>query len=127
MTSVVASQTEVGPFMTTNRCIPVKKRERERELICSLSLSERPDFIMEEEFFDPGGHWPSGIAGSNPVGGMTVCLVNVVCCQVEASASGYSLVQRRPTEWCVSECDRESSIKGRHWPSSGCCTTEKNH
>ena len=30
-------------------------------------------------------------------------------CQVEVSGSGWSLVQRSPTECCVSECDRESS------------------
>jgi hypothetical protein len=29
-----------------------------------------------------------------------------VCCQVEVSASGWSLVQRSPTESGVSECDR---------------------
>jgi hypothetical protein len=36
-------------------------------------------------------------------------LVSVVCCQVEVSATGWSLVQRSPTECCVSECDREAS------------------
>jgi hypothetical protein len=30
-------------------------------------------------------------------------LVSVVCCQVEVSASGWSLVQRSPTECDVSE------------------------
>ena len=30
----------------------------------------------------------AGIAGSNPVGGMDVSLVSVVCCQVKVSASG---------------------------------------
>jgi hypothetical protein len=30
-----------------------------------------------------------------------------VCCQVEASAMGRSAVQRRHTEWAVSECDHE--------------------
>ena len=36
-----------------------------------------------------------GIAGSNPAGGMDVLsLVDVVCYQVEASASRRSLVQR---------------------------------
>jgi hypothetical protein len=32
-----------------------------------------------------------------------VCLsvVSVVCCQVEVSASGWSLVRRSSTEWCV--------------------------
>jgi hypothetical protein len=37
-------------------------------------------------------------------------LVSVVCCQVEVSASGWSLVQRNPTECGVSiKCDREDS------------------
>jgi hypothetical protein len=90
---------------------------------------ERPDSITQEEFSDPSGHWLSGIAGSNPVGGMIVCLANVVCCQVQVSASDCSLVQRRPAECCMSECDRESSIRGRHCPSSGRCTTgeKKKH
>jgi hypothetical protein len=39
------------------------------------------------------------IVGSNPVGGMDVLsVVSVVCCQVEVSAAGRSLVQRSPTE-----------------------------
>jgi hypothetical protein len=37
-------------------------------------------------------------------------LVSVVCCQVEVSARGWSLVQRSPTECGVSKvCDRETS------------------
>jgi hypothetical protein len=32
-------------------------------------------------------------------------VVSVVCCQVEVSATGRSLVQRSPTECGVSECD----------------------
>jgi hypothetical protein len=37
-------------------------------------------------------------------------LVNVVCCQVEVSATGWSLVQRSPTECGVFKvCDREAS------------------
>jgi len=50
--------------------------------------------------------------------------VSVVCCQVEVSASGCSLVQRIPTECGVSECDREASIMRSPWPTSGCCATE---
>ena len=45
-------------------------------------------------------------------------------CQVEASASGRSLVQSRPTECGVSECDREDKIMERLWPTGGgggCC------
>jgi hypothetical protein len=46
-------------------------------------------------------------------------LVNVVCCQVEVSASGWSLVQRSPTERGVSECDREASVMRTPWPNLG--------
>jgi hypothetical protein len=36
--------------------------------------------------------------------------VSVVCCQIEVSATGRSLVQRSPTECGVSNrCDREPS------------------
>ena len=30
---------------------------------------------------------PAEILGSNPTGGMDICLVSVVCCQVEVSAT----------------------------------------
>ena len=44
-------------------------------------------------------------------------VVNFVCCQVEVSASGRSLIQRSLTDCGVSECDREASIIGRPWPT----------
>jgi hypothetical protein len=44
-------------------------------------------------------------------------VVSVVCCQVEVSASGRSLVQRSPTHFGVSECEHESSITSRPWPT----------
>ena len=44
--------------------------------------------------------------------------MSVVCCQVEASATGWSLVQRVLS---VSECDREASILRGPWPTGGCC------
>jgi hypothetical protein len=44
-------------------------------------------------------------------------LVSVVCCQVEVSATSWSLVQRSPTECGVTKkCDREASKNGRPWP-----------
>jgi hypothetical protein len=43
-------------------------------------------------------------------------LVSFVCCQVEI-LSGWSLVQRSPTECGVSECDREASIMRWPWPT----------
>jgi hypothetical protein len=48
-----------------------------------------------------------------------------VCCQVEVSASGWSLAQRSPTECFVSEYDREFSITRRPWSTMGCCTIKK--
>jgi len=58
-----------------------------------------------------------------PPGGMNVCLsVSVVYCQVEISALGWSLVQRIPIDWGVSECECEASIKRRPWPTMGCFT-----
>jgi hypothetical protein len=42
-------------------------------------------------------------------------LVNVVCCQVEITATGRSLVQRSPTECGMSECVRGTSLRrSRH-------------
>jgi hypothetical protein len=46
------------------------------------------------------------LGGSNPVGGMDVCLLGVLCDRVEVSATGRSLVQRCPTERDVYECDQ---------------------
>ena len=44
-------------------------------------------------------------------------LMSDVCCQVESSATGLSLVQRNSTECGVSECDREASIMRRPEPT----------
>ena len=49
----------------------------------------------------------AGIAGSNPVGRMDVCVfVSVLYCHVEVSAMGRSLFKRSPTDCSVSVCDR---------------------
>ena len=42
----------------------------------------------------------AGIAGSNGC----LSVVSVVCCQVEVSATGSSLVQRSPTDYGASLC-----------------------
>ena len=43
-------------------------------------------------------------------GGGFFFLVSVVCCQVEVSALGLSLVQVSPTKCGASGCEREASI-----------------
>ena len=62
----------------------------------------------------------AGIVGSNLAGGMDMFLVSVVCCQVDVSASAWSLIQRSPTECGVSECDREVSLMRKPWPTRDC-------
>ena len=53
--------------------------------------------------------------------------VNVVCCHVKDSASGWSLAQRIPTDCDMSQCDRETSITRTPWPTGGCCAMEKRN
>jgi hypothetical protein len=54
-------------------------------------------------------------------------VVRAVCCQVEVSTSSWSLVQRRPTDCGVSECDCgiEASKMRRSRPSRGCWAMKK--
>ena len=52
-------------------------------------------------------------------------LVSVVCCQVEVLASGWSLVQRSPTDCGVSEFDREASTMRSPWPTRVCPSIKK--
>ena len=55
--------------------------------------------------------------GSNPVGVIgCLYLVSVVCCHVEVSASGLSLVQGS-----LIECGLEASMTRRPWPAKGYC------
>jgi len=62
-------------------------------------------------------HQLDGTAGSNPTEGYG--WMSVVCCWVEVSAMGRSLVQRGPAECGVSklECDLETSTVRRPKPA----------
>ena len=50
---------------------------------------------------------------------MSLCLVSVVCCQVEVSSTGRSIIQRSPTDCDVSLCViqklQESGGPGPRW------------
>ena len=59
--------------------------------------------------------WDSGFESHRGYGCLS--LVSVVCCQVEVWASGWSLVQRSPTECGV--CNHEAPIMWRPWPTGG--------
>ena len=59
-----------------------------------------------------------------------IFVVSVVCFQVEVSATGRSFIQMIPTECGVSECDRETSIMMRPWPTGaggGCRAMVKKY
>ena len=58
--------------------------------------------------------WDCGFESRRLLGCLSV--ESVVCCHVEVSLSGRSLVQRSPTECRVYECDREASILRRPSP-----------
>ena len=53
-------------------------------------------------------------------------VVILMCCQVEVSVSGWSLIQRCLTDCGVSECDREVSTMRRPCPTRGSCVMEQN-
>jgi hypothetical protein len=56
------------------------------------------------------------------------CLLWMLCVvKVEASASGWSPVQRSLNECGVPEYDRVASIMGRPWPASECCYMGKKY
>ena len=75
--------------------------------------------------------WPPGLRRNSATSGLLILrlrnlsVVGVVCCQVEVSASGWSLVQRSSTDCGVSECYHESSTLRKPWPSGGCCVIVK--
>jgi len=56
-------------YLVINKCVPIPVAMRSKAWVCGRSLA--------------------GVVGSNPPGGhVCLSLVNVVCCQVEVSASG---------------------------------------
>ena len=63
--------------------------------------------------------WDCGFVSRWGQGCLSV--VSVVCCQIEVSTMGRSLVQKSPTEYSVSDCDREAWIIRRPWPTGGHC------
>jgi hypothetical protein len=73
--------------------------------------SDDMDPLISKVFFWPLACWDCGFEYCRRHGCLSV--VSVVCWQVEVSATSRSLVQRSPTECCVSECDDGFSIMRR--------------
>jgi hypothetical protein len=74
-------------------------------------------------------HSIPGIAGSNfPYRHGCSSLVLIVCCAHGASATDWSLVQRRPNGClCLPVYDLKTSNMRRDLPDFGCCSTEKGN
>ena len=70
---------------------------------------------------------PVEIMGSNPTGSMDVCLLRLLCVvQVEVSVTGWSLVQRSPTDCGASLCVTKKPREwGGHGPLGGCRAKNK--
>jgi hypothetical protein len=89
---------------------------------CQLLKNSSPAlcYFVVHSGWDPSGIAALGVArllelgGSNPTGGMDVCLLWVLC--VEVSASSWSPVQRSLTECGVPESDLEASMWRGPWP-----------
>ena len=72
------------------------------------------------------GRSPAEIVGSNPTGGHgCLSVANVLCCQVEVSATSWSLVQRSPTNCGASLCVIQTSWIIKPWPIGGYRTKNK--
>ena len=75
---------------------------------CALRCGPQAARLLGLRVRIPAGEWMS---------------VSCECCILSGrglSASGWSIVQKSPTECGVSKCDREASITTRPWPTGGC-------
>jgi hypothetical protein len=81
-------------------------------------FNEIKQVILKKNYFPRWSRWPAGSKAW--VCGRSCCSIargldgcqSVVCCQVQVSASGWSLVQRSPTEFGVSECGQPRQWRG---------------
>ena len=66
------------------------------------------------------GRSPAEVVGSNPTGGMDVCLLWVLCCQAEVSATDWSLAQRSLTDCGAPLCViKKPRKRGGYSPAGG--------
>jgi hypothetical protein len=75
----------------------------------NISEGDPSDRAVEGVGLRPLASWVCGFESRRGHGYLS--LVSVVCCQVEVSAMGWSLVQRNPTECGVSNCNLETSMR----------------
>ena len=94
-----------------------------------LRQSYSPCRLWRVNRFESWSQWPRGLRSAAArllrswvriPPGAWVFVVSVMCCQVEISATSWSLVQRSPTDCdAVVVCDLETSKMRRPWPALG--------
>jgi hypothetical protein len=118
-----------------NTCLPcywLLPAVRPQRLLCRFIGIIRVKHYIWTQIIYCRSWWPRGLRRRSAAarllalwvrprwGHECLSLVSVVCCQVEVSASVWSLVRRSSTECGLSECGHEPSIMSRSWPN-GCC------
>ena len=90
----------VPDFRTPNPHFSYTAREHIFRGVAQWCSKTEPRTVFCAGKADPGGRSLAEIPGSNPAVGMDIC--HVVCCQVEVSETGRSLVQGECYRlWCV--------------------------
>ena len=98
-------------------------RNRIRFCTCVTSCTDYSGQAVRGVGLGPLAFWDCGFEFGR--GHRCLSVVSVVFCQVEASATGRSLVQRLSTVCGVSECDCEASKMSSPGPLGTVTTLEK--
>jgi hypothetical protein len=117
--------TYIAPVVNSSKHILLNRRTEDNAM-----KSKRLSIICFNIlwFTDPGGcvgllppvWWDCGFESR----GAWMSLV-ILCCQIEASASGWSLIQRCPIDYGVFGFDLEASTMRRPWPARDCHVIER--
>ena len=94
---------------------------------CHMSSSSHPPWFNSSNNNDGRSQWPRGLRRRSAAArllrlcvripsGAWMFVVSVVCCQVQVSVTGWSLVQRSPTDCGLSLC---VNYKCREWGGPG--------
>ena len=98
--------------------VTYRQTQQVKQIQCTISFLAHPSVrAVYGVGLRPLTSWGCGFESRR--GNVCLSLVSVVCCQIQDSASGWSLVQRRPYDCGMSGCDREASIMRKPWSTRG--------
>jgi len=107
-----------GNYVICTLALNRKENNKNYDKESTLWSSQRSVFLLQAEWSQrPLDCWDRGFESHRGHGCLS--LVSVVCCQVEVSATSWSLVQRSPTDCgeslCVIEKPEEWEGHDPHW------------